>query len=91
MIHDPEKMFDLFIGKRMVQCGCEVQNNQGSAIDAEAHNLPGISVLNGKDHQQYQGSNGKCCTDTVGNAVGNLFSQAIAPGNGILDIFISWG
>ena len=77
MIEDFEDVFGPLVLQAMIEGRGEIQQNQRTTINTNADNLPGIPLLGSQRDQQCEGRNTEGCSDSVGNAVGNLFAKAL--------------
>ena len=77
MIEDLEDAFGPLVLQAMIEGRSKVKQDQRAAINTNTDNLPGIPLLGSQRDQQREGRNTEGCSDSVGNAVGNLFAEAL--------------
>lgn len=63
------------LSEAMVQRRRQVEHNEGTAVDAHANHVPNITVLRRPHHQYGESGNAQRSSESVGDAVGNLFPE----------------
>jgi len=73
MVQDAENILDLPSGKYVVEGGGQVQKDQSNTVNAEGRHMLPSAVIDGKYHQDHQGSNGQAQAHPVQDSVGHFF------------------
>ena len=77
VIQNAEERLYPGLGEGVIERGCQIEGDHRGAVDAKGYYLPNIALTGGEYHLIHQCRNGKPYAGAVGDAIGNLFSQAL--------------